>query len=173
MKFLKTTIWAVAACLMLQNCAKKAEEKKEEAPVQEQTTAGREIWTKEQAKEWYAKQGWLVGADFLPSTAINQLEMFQAESFDTATIDKELGWAQNIGMNTMRVYLHDLLYQQDSAGFIKRLDTFLNITKSTISNPCWFCSILAGIHSRNWASSGTLNRVFTIQAGYKTRASRH
>jgi curved DNA-binding protein CbpA len=95
---------------------KKQKNKKRKLRLAEQSAA-REIWTKEQAKEWYAKQGWLVGADFLPSTAINQLEMFQEASFDTATIDKELGWAQEIGMNTMRVYLHDLLYQQDSAGF--------------------------------------------------------
>lgn len=169
MKFLKTTIWAVAACLMLQNCAKKAdEEKKDEAAATEQSAAGREIWTKEQAKEWYAKQGWLVGADFLPSTAINQLEMFQAESFDTATIDKELGWAQNIGMNTMRVYLHDLLYQQDSAGFIKRLDTFLNITKKHNIKPvlvlfdsCWdpFPKLgkqrdpKPGVHNSGWVQN--------------------
>lgn len=167
MKFLKTTIWAVAACLMLQNCAKKSDEKKEETPAQEQT-AGREIWSKEQAKEWYAKQGWLVGADFLPSTAINQLEMFQAESFDTATIDKELGWAQNIGMNTMRVYLHDLLYQQDSAGFIKRLDTFLEISKKHNIKPvlvlfdsCWdpFPKLgkqrdpKPGVHNSGWVQN--------------------
>ncbi|MGG7662836.1 cellulase family glycosylhydrolase [Dyadobacter sp. BHUBP1] len=172
MKLLKTTIWAVAACLMLQNCAKKADEKKEEAPAQEQAAAGRQIWTKEQAKEWYAKQGWLVGADFLPSTAINQLEMFQAESFDTATIDKELGWAQNIGMNTMRVYLHDLLYQQDSAGFIKRLDTFLNITKKHNIKPvlvlfdsCWdpFPKLgkqrdpKPGVHNSGWVQNPGFN----------------
>ncbi len=93
-------------------CGKK-EESQEVA-----TTQPRDIWTKEQANEWYGKQGWLVGADFLPSTAINQLEMFQEASFDTATISKELGWAQEIGMNTMRVYLHDLLYEQDSIGFL-------------------------------------------------------
>ncbi|MBO9614130.1 MAG: cellulase family glycosylhydrolase [Dyadobacter sp.] len=171
MKLLKTTIWAVAACLTLQNCAKKADEKKEEAPAQEQS-AGREIWTKEQAREWYAKQGWLVGADFLPSTAINQLEMFQAESFDTATIDKELGWAQNIGMNTMRVYLHDLLYQQDSTGFIKRLDTFLNITKKHNIKPvlvlfdsCWdpFPKLgkqrdpKPGVHNSGWVQNPGFN----------------
>ena len=63
------------------------------------------IWSKDKANEWYKQQGWLVGADFLPSTAINQLEMWQGETFDAATIDKELGWAANIGMNVMRVYL--------------------------------------------------------------------
>jgi hypothetical protein len=88
------------------------------------TEGSRAIWTQEKANDWYAQQGWLVGADFLPSTAINQLEMFQEATFDTATIDKELGWAAGIGMNTMRVYLHDLLWEQDSTGFTNRLDVF-------------------------------------------------
>jgi Cellulase (glycosyl hydrolase family 5) len=88
---------------------------------------GREIWTPKQANQWYEQQGWLVGANFMPSTAINQLEMWQAATFDTATISRELGWAQSLGMNTARVFLHDLLYQQDSLGFFHRIDTFLKI----------------------------------------------
>lgn len=85
------------------------------------------VWSKEKANEWYKKQPWLVGSNFNPSTAINQLEMWQEETYDAATIDRELGWAADIGMNTMRVYLHDLLWEQDSAGFVKRLDNFLEI----------------------------------------------
>ncbi len=87
----------------------------------------RTVWPKEQANKWYSKQPWLVGCNFAPSTAINQLEMWQSETFDTATINKELGWAESIGMNTVRVFLHDLLYQQDSVGFLKRMDVFLSI----------------------------------------------
>src|ERR1035438_5658303 len=79
-------------------------------------------WTEAQANAWYAQQPWPVGANFLPSTAINQLEMWQAESFDPATIDRELGWAEAIGMNTMRVFLHNLLWEQDPKGFEKRMD---------------------------------------------------
>ncbi|GAO41565.1 1,4-beta-xylanase [Flavihumibacter petaseus] len=104
----------------------------------------RQIWTKQQANAWYAHQGWLVGANFLPSNAINQLEMWQAESFDTATINRELGWAQSLGMNTMRVFLHDLLHQQDSLGFYQRMDTFLDIASRHKIRPlfvffdsCW------------------------------------
>ena len=58
-------------------------------------------WSKEQAWEWYDKQPWLVGCNFLPSTAINQLEMWQADTFDPKTIDRELGWAESIGMNIL------------------------------------------------------------------------
>lgn len=84
-------------------------------------------WTPQQAKAWYARQPWLVGANYAPANAINQLEMWQADTFDPATIDKELGWAASLGMNTMRVFLHDLLWQQDAKGFQKRLDQFLKI----------------------------------------------
>ncbi len=37
-------------------------------------------WSVEKANEWYAKQPWLVGCNFIPSTAVNQLEMWQEET---------------------------------------------------------------------------------------------
>ena len=76
-------------------------------------------WSEEKAANWYKSQGWLVGANFLPSTAINQLEMFQADTFDPITINREFSWASAIGMNTMRVYLHDLAWKADPKGFKK------------------------------------------------------
>jgi hypothetical protein len=89
----------------------------------------RQRWTEQQANDWYAKQPWLVGANYTPASAINQLEMWQADTFDPNRIDLELGWAESIGMNTMRVFLHDLLWQQDAPGFKKRIDTFLQIAQ--------------------------------------------
>jgi hypothetical protein len=84
-------------------------------------------WSEEKINSWYAQQGWLIGANFAPSTAINQLEMWQADSFDPATIDRELGWAKDLGFNTMRVFLHHLLWEEDSVGFVKRIDQYLAI----------------------------------------------
>ena len=86
-----------------------------------------ERWSEARATEWYRLQPWLVGANYTPANAINQLEMWQADTFDPARIDRELGWAAAIGMNTMRVFLHDLLWQQDAAAFTKRIDQFLAI----------------------------------------------
>src|SRR5580704_5753983 len=86
-------------------------------------------WAEKTANDWYAQQAWLVGSNYIPSTAINELEMWQASSFDPQRIDKELGWAESIGLNTMRVFLHDLLWQQDAEGFKKRLDIFLTIAQ--------------------------------------------
>ena len=85
-------------------------------------------WTEARAAEWYRAQPWLVGANYVPATAINELEMWQADTFDPARIDLELGWAAAIGMNTMRVFLHDLAYgSRTPQGFLRRVDQFLAI----------------------------------------------
>ncbi len=102
------------------------------------------VWPKQKANDWYKKQPWLVGANFIPSNAINQLEMWQGDTFDPNIIDKELGLAQSLKMNTMRVFLHDLAFQEDSTGFLRRIDEFLSIAKKhkikpllVIFDSCW------------------------------------
>ncbi|HEX2343655.1 MAG TPA: cellulase family glycosylhydrolase [Vicinamibacterales bacterium] len=92
-----------------------------------QLTSAPARWTPERAAAWQKEKGWLIGSNFIPSTAINQLEMWQADTFDEATIDRELGWAKGLGFNSMRVFLHDLLWNQDSDGFLRRIDRFLEI----------------------------------------------
>ncbi len=88
---------------------------------------GRAQWTPEQANAWYAQKPWLVGCNFTPSTAINQLEMWQAETWDPKTIDRELGWAQELGFTSVRVFLHDLVWRQDCKGLLKRMEQFLGM----------------------------------------------
>ena len=87
----------------------------------------RAVWTKEKAAEWYGKQGWLAGGNYTTSSAINQLEMWQKETFDPATIDKELGYAEGIGFNVMRVFLHHVAWEIDPDGFKKRMNEYLTI----------------------------------------------
>src|SRR6266436_2996234 len=84
----------------------------------------RDRWSPTQATEWYGQQPWRVGSNYTPATAINQLEMWQTDTFDSVTIDRELGWAQELGMNSMRVFLHNLLWEQDPKGLVKRIDAF-------------------------------------------------
>jgi hypothetical protein len=125
-------------------------------------------WSEKQASEWYSHQPWLVGSNFLPASAINELEMWQAETFDAAEIDKELGWAEGLGMNTMRVFLHDLLWKQDPSGFQRRLDTFLSIASKHRIRPifvlfdsCWDPDPklgpqhqpIPGVHNSGWVQS--------------------
>jgi len=122
-------------------------------------------WTEEHAKDWGKKTGWLRGSNFNPSTAINQLETWQAESFDTVTIDRELGWAEGLGLNVMRVYLHHLAWEVDQAGFKKRLNTYLTISSNhgiktafVFFDDCWNPSYKAGkqpdpkpgVHNSGW-----------------------
>lgn len=125
-------------------------------------------WTEERANAWYAQQPWLVGANYVPKNAINQLEMWQKDTFDPAQIELELGWAEKIGMNTMRVFLHDLLWQEDAAGFQKRVDQFLTIAARhkikpilVIFDSCWDPNPhlgpqhppVPGIHNSGWVQS--------------------
>jgi Cellulase (glycosyl hydrolase family 5) len=131
-------------------------------------TAAQRRWTVEEANRWYSKQPWLVGANFVPSDAINELEMFQAATFNPALIDKELGMAESIGMNTMRVFLQDQLWKQDSEGFKKRLDEFLSISAKHHIRPlfvlfdsCWEPDPklgpqhppIPGVHNSGWVQS--------------------
>lgn len=84
-------------------------------------------WSTTRINEWYAAQPWPVGCNFIPSTAINQLEMWQAGTFDLPTIDRELGMAHSLGFTSVRVFLHNLLWDQDSKGFLDRMDQFLAV----------------------------------------------
>ena len=125
----------------------------------------RKVWSPEKANAWYSQQDWLTGCDFIPSTAINQLEMWQAESFDTATISRELGYAESIGFNCMRVFLHHLAWEIDPAGFKQRISQYLQIaerhhiiTMFVFFDDCWNESYHAGtqpaprkgIHNSGW-----------------------
>jgi len=125
-------------------------------------------WTEQRANDWYAQQPWLVGSNYVPKSAINQLEMWQEATFDPDEIDREFGWAEALGMNTMRVFLHDLLWQQDAAGFQKRIDRFLTIAARhhlrpvfVIFDSCWDPrphlgpqhAPVPGVHNSGWVQS--------------------
>ena len=125
-------------------------------------------WTEPRANEWYAKQPWLIGSNYIPRSAINELEMWQEATFNPEQIDQELGWAESLGMNTMRVFLHDLLWQQDADGFKKRIDQFLTIAARHHIRPffvlfdsCWDPlphlgpqhPPIPGVHNSGWVQS--------------------
>ncbi len=125
----------------------------------------RAVWGKEKANEWYKHYGWLRGCDFIPHTAINQLEMWQAATFDTAAVSLDLKYAQSIGLNCMRVFLHHAAWEADKAGFKKRVATYLDIahkhgviTMFVFFDDCWNESYHTGtqplpkpgIHNSGW-----------------------
>lgn len=130
--------------------------------------APRPRWTEAEATAYMQKQPYPVGGNFLPADAINQLQMWQAATWDPKEIDKELGWAQGIGMTTMRVFLHDLLWQQDSKGFTARIDQFLTIAHKhgikpvfVLFDSCWDPDPklgpqhppIPGVHNSGWVQS--------------------
>jgi hypothetical protein len=122
-------------------------------------------WTAEEAWLWWESTGWVSGCNFQPSTAVNQLEMWQEKTFDPQTMDRELGWAEGLGFNIMRVYLHSYAWQQDPGGFKDRIDQYLSIadnhgirTMFVFFDDCWIPVArpgpqpepLAGIHNSGW-----------------------
>lgn len=128
----------------------------------------RDQWTRAQANQWYNSQPWLVGSNYTPATAINQLEMWQADTFDPARIDKELGWAEQLKMTTMRVFLHNLLWEQDPQGFKQRMNVFLTIAAKHHIKPlfvlfdsCWDPDPrsgpqhppIPGVHNSGWVQA--------------------
>ncbi len=159
----KDIIW-VLSCSLLAVCAWGAAQTA--AGINWKNEEGR--WSAARAKEWYANQKWMAGANFVPSTASNQLEMWQAETFDPETIDRELGWAAGIGFNVMRVFLHDMAWKADPAGFEKRVDQYLSIadkhsirTLFVLFDSCWnpFPKLgpqeepVPGVHNSRWVQS--------------------
>ena len=149
---MRSIIFALFVCFAVSSCQ----------PKQQSRTAP---WTKEQANQWSQQWGWLRGCNFQPSTAINQLEMWQAETFDPETIDRELGWAAAIGMNCMRVYLHHVAWDVDKDGFKKRMQQYMDIaadhgifTIFVFFDDCWNPTYTAGkqpepkpgVHNSGW-----------------------
>lgn len=128
----------------------------------------RRRWTAKRAWKWYEAQPWIVGCNFIPSSAINQLEMWQEDTFDEETIERELGWAEQLGFNTVRVYLHDLLWQKKPKAFLGRVERFLDLCEAhgqrallVLFDDCW-CDEPAlgkqpeptpGVHNSGWARS--------------------
>jgi hypothetical protein len=134
--------------------------------------AGR--WSPDRASRWYQAQGWLVGANYIPASAINQFEMFQADTFDPRRIDTELGWAQFYGHNTARVFLHDQLWAADQRGFQTRLGQFVDIAARHRIKPlfvffdsCWDPQPRGGrqraprpgVHNSGWVQSPGAERL--------------
>jgi hypothetical protein len=136
--------------------------------------SGSARWSADRANRWYQAQGWPVGANYITSTAINQLEMFQPGTYDPRRIDTELGWAQSHGLNTVRVFLHDQLWAQDSRSFQLRLAQFVNIAARHRIKPlfvlfdsCWDPlprlgpqrAPRPGVHNSGWVQSPGAERL--------------
>ena len=125
-------------------------------------------WSPAEAHAWYDRQDWILGANYANASSINQLDMFQAATWNPQEIDREFGWAKKFGMNSMRVYLHDLLYKQDPQGFKARFEQLLDIAEKhnirimpVLFDSCWNPDPklgpqhppIPGVHNSGWVQS--------------------
>ena len=124
-------------------------------------------WSRDQAADWYSSRPWIIGCNYIPAYAVNQLEMWQDDSFDDEAIDSELALAAGLGFNTIRVYLHDLLWA-DPPGLIDKIDRLLELSDGhgisvipvflegvwrNYAHPGPQPSPIPGVHNSGWVQS--------------------
>lgn len=86
-------------------------------------------WTAGRANEWYEDKEWPVGCDYIPAYAGNQLQMWDAATWNPEAVERELGWAEDLGFNSVRIFLHHKLWESDRNAFFSRIDEFLGIAE--------------------------------------------
>jgi len=144
-------------------------------------------WSKEKAWDWYRRVGEIRGCNYLPRTAVNSTEMWQAGTFDPNTIRQELGWARSAGYNSVRVFLQYVVWEADPEGFKKRLERFLRVAAedaiSVVLTPFCDCAFagkepylgkqddpIPGVHNSQWVPSPGHRRVVDRKAWPGLRA---
>ncbi len=133
-------------------------------------------WSAHDIWNWYDARPWPCGFNYVPSTAVNSTEMWQAETFDLATMDRELGWAQDLGLNTCRVFVQCLVWEADPDGFARRFAQFLALAERRglsvlpiLFDDCAFAGKqpylgrqddpVPGVHNSGWTPSPGRGRV--------------
>jgi hypothetical protein len=113
--------------------------------------------------------------------------MWHKDSFDAVTIERELGWAAELGFNAFRINLHYLVWKHDRDGLLERLDRVMGmadrvgiVTIPVLFDDCGFGGFepeygaqpdpYPGVHnSRAVASPGRLSLVQAEEwAGFNT-----
>lgn len=131
-------------------------------------------WSPQQAWRWYNRIGPIRGVNYLPAYCVNTLELWQAETFRPREIERELGWAAEVGLNSLRLFLHNLVWEADAESANARLDAFLTIawrhglrTLIVLFDDCWNQSPklgpqpdpVPGVHNSRWVASPGRDRV--------------
>ncbi|MEK0316788.1 sialidase family protein [Cohnella sp. 56] len=89
-------------------------------------------WSTDKAWNWYQKQGWIVGCNYVPGNCINTTEIWQAYNHDKVrtVIEKELALAAYTGINSIRMLLPYEVWQHQHDGFMSRFDAFLDLIEA-------------------------------------------
>lgn len=96
------------------------------------------LWDHRQAGEmlvWLAEtpeargpvqtRGW-VGSNYTPAYCVNQVQMWH--DFRPEVVDRELGAARRyFGLTTLRVFLHNINYEEEKERFLENIERFLEI----------------------------------------------
>jgi len=65
------------------------------------------------------------GANYVPSYASTSVGIWK--DFDAAVVSRELGYAQRIGLNSVRMFLQYVVYEQNPAQFLDRVEQFVRL----------------------------------------------
>ena len=114
-------------------------------------------WTKEKAWEWYNAQPWIRGCNYMPASAANRVDQWQALGAEErfAEVERELALAEKIGFNTLRLIVEHQgfgVWLADHDGFMSRF------SPSTRCAP-----------SSSWATTARVRKNF---GNCRSRASR-
>ena len=87
-------------------------------------------WTKEQAWEWYSRQPWMRGCNYMPASCANRVDQWQEMGCEErfAEMERELKLAQSIGFNTLRILIEEqgfAVWCAEHDGFMARLERML------------------------------------------------
>lgn len=107
------------------------------------------------------------GVNYVPSNAVNATQMWL--DFDAVTIDRELGYAEGLGLTSIRAFIQYVAYEQDAAGLLDRFGALLELASRhglsvmpVLFDDCWlpepFLGAQApeprpGLHNPYWQSS--------------------
>ena len=68
---------------------------------------------------------WIRGANYVPSYARNDVQTWM--DYKPALVDCELGYAANLKLNCVRVFLQAAVYERDPKRFLDYFDSFLSL----------------------------------------------
>eukprot|EP01084_Bolivina_argentea_P234273 394403_1 len=114
------------------------------------------------------------GAEYTPSTASNSLWWYYYSNY-TEEIDRELNFIENkLSFNSLRMFLHNMVFDAGSDQYIKYIDDFLNRTLShnikagfVFFDDCWNmnganisapCQPTPGVHNGCWMTCPQQNQ---------------
>lgn len=89
-------------------------------------------WTKEKAWDWYNDQPWIRGCNYMPASAANRVDQWQALGSEARfeEMDRELALAESIGFNAVRLILAEEgfgVWVHDHDGFLARFERALGV----------------------------------------------